>query len=193
VIKAIVFDCFGVLCGGSLEYFVEIAPPENKRAVYDVSRSGDYGYISRKEYLKSMGELLDITPQEIDAISKKKHVVNPEMIEFVRLLRKTHKTAMLSNIGHSVMNTIFMPEQLNELFDTVVLSADLGMVKPHPEAYELTATRLSLMPEECIMIDDSVRNVEGAEMTGMKGVLYGSAEQVKADVLRLLSSDGHDA
>lgn len=188
MIQGIIFDCFGVLCRGSLEYFSELAPPESRKAVYDVSHSGDYGYITRREYLEAMAQLIDVSPEEVDAIGKARHVLSPAMIELVMSLRKSYKTALLSNVGHSVMDTIFTSQQLDDLFDVVILSADVGTVKPYPEIYELTASRLALQPEECIMIDDSVRNIEGAEMTGMKGILYGSAEQVKADIEKLIGS-----
>lgn len=193
MIKGIIFDCFGVLYEGSLGYLAGLAPPENREAVYDVSRSFDYGYITYEEYLQRVAELIGNTPKDVEKIGRDSHVMNVPLIEFVRSLRGDYKTALLSNIGHSVIDTLFTAEELTSLFDTVVTSSDTGTVKPYPEIYELTASRLSLQPEECIMIDDSLRNVEGAEMTGMKGVLYSSTEQVKAEVQKLIASEGRRA
>jgi HAD superfamily hydrolase (TIGR01509 family) len=161
--------------------------------VYDVSRSADYGYISHAEYLRRMAEIIGSTPDEIEAIGKNRHIKNPTMMELVASLRKTHKTALLSNAGHDVLNNLFSVKEQADFFDTIVLSSEVGMIKPYPEIYDLTAAKLELRPEECIMIDDSVQNIEGAEMTGMKGLLYSSTEQVKVDVWRLLEAEGHYA
>lgn len=193
MIRGIIFDCFGVLYEGSLAYLAELAQPENREAVYDVSLSADYGYISHEEYARRMAELIGGTPEDVERIGRDRHVLNAPMVDFVKSLRGSYKTALLSNAGHGVMNTLFTPEEQADLFDTVVLSSEVGAIKPYPEIYELTASRLDLQPEECIMIDDSPRNVEGAEITGMKGILYGSAEQVKAEVYKLVGTEGHHA
>ncbi|MNT59631.1 Alpha-D-glucose-1-phosphate phosphatase YihX [compost metagenome] len=77
------------------------------------------------------------------------------------------------------MNGLFSPAEQAELFDVVVLSSDIGMTKPNPAIFEFTATKLGLLPEECIMIDDLLLNIEGAQQTGMKGVVYSTIEQAK--------------
>ena len=61
----------------------------------------------------------------------------------------------------------------------------MGVAKPGPRIYEMTALRLGLLPEECIMIDDIEVNVDGAVATGMKGILYTSMEQAKLEILEL--------
>ena len=43
---------------------------------------------------------------------------------------------------------------------------------PNPEIYKLAAKRLAVKPEECIFIDDMLKNVQAAESTGMKGIVY---------------------
>jgi HAD superfamily hydrolase (TIGR01509 family) len=77
------------------------------------------------------------------------------------------------------MNRLFSPDEQAELFDTVVLSSDIGMTKPNPDVFALTALKLGVLPEECIMIDDLLINIEGARQAGMKGVVYSTVEQTK--------------
>jgi HAD superfamily hydrolase (TIGR01509 family) len=67
-----------------------------------------------------------------------------------------------------VIDGLFTPEELESLFDVVVLSSEVGMVKPHPEIYELVAERLGVASGECIMIDDLPTNTAGAEAAGMQ-------------------------
>ncbi|MGG7102969.1 HAD-IA family hydrolase [Rhodococcus sp. 24CO] len=56
------------------------------------------------------------------------------------------------------------------LVDDVVLSGDVGMVKPDADIYLLAATRLGLCPGDCVFVDDLEVNVRGAVDVGMVGV-----------------------
>jgi FMN phosphatase YigB (HAD superfamily) len=62
----------------------------------------------------------------------------------------------------------------------------VGITKPQPEIYELTAARLGVEPEECVMIDDLPNNVAGAQLAGMKGLVFSSRRQLEKDLKVLL-------
>ncbi len=57
------------------------------------------------------------------------------------------------------------------MFDAVVISDRVGMRKPEPEIYLLTAARLGLPPQECLFVDDTERNLPSAADLGM-GTVY---------------------
>ncbi len=61
---------------------------------------------------------------------------------------------------------------LEELFDTAVISAEVGLHKPQPEIYRLAAERLVVPPEECVFVDDLRENCAGAEAVGMTAILH---------------------
>jgi len=56
------------------------------------------------------------------------------------------------------------------LFDTVVISAEVGMRKPEPEIFVHAAATLGLEPAECVFIDDVAANIAAAVACGMTGV-----------------------
>lgn len=60
----------------------------------------------------------------------------------------------------------------SEYFDGTVVSADVGLVKPQPEIFALACERFSLVPGECVFIDDSTLNAEGAFYYGMNAVVF---------------------
>jgi putative hydrolase of the HAD superfamily len=76
-----------------------------------------------------------------------------------------------------------------KLFDAMVLSADVGLMKPDPAIFKMMADELGLLPNECVMIDDVVSNIDGAKLVGMPGVLYISPEQTMAELNCLLESN----
>lgn len=188
MIRGIIFDCFGVLCQGSLDYLVSKASDEARAAVIDTNHAADRGYLTHEEYVETMAQLLDMSTDEIRDVIRRYHVRNEPMFELARSLKPHYKLALLSNVGDGVISELFTPDELTNLFDTVVLSGEVSMVKPYPEIYELTAARLGLPPEDCLMIDDIPRNVDGAEAVGMQGIVCGSVGQLRRELPALLES-----
>jgi putative hydrolase of the HAD superfamily len=89
------------------------------------------------------------------------------MIGVVRRARAAGlRTAMLSNSWGNQYDQ----ELLAELFDTAVISGEVGLRKPEPEIYRLVASRLGVLPAQCVFVDDLAPNVRGAVAVGMVGV-----------------------
>lgn len=186
MIRGIVFDCFGVLYRGSLTHLSELAAPADRQAVYDLSHASDYGYISHDEYFRELAQLVDRSPAEVEAIIRERHIRNDMLVDYVKGLRARCKIGLLSNVGEGVMNELFTEAERRELFDAVVLSSDIGAVKPHPAIYEYMLAQLNLPAEQCVMIDDLPVNVEGARQVGMQGIVYYSFEQLQAELQKVL-------
>jgi len=189
VIRGIIFDCYGVLVSGSLDYLRSLAPADKRQEFTDLCRAADTGFISRQEYVEGASLLIGRSADDIKAIISKQEVRSVEMLVYVKQLRKNYRTAMLSNVGHGSIERLFRADELEELFDAVVLSSGIGMAKPSIEAYEHVASQLDLTPDECVMIDDIPFNVEGAEMAGMQGVVFTGFASCKAEVERLTRED----
>lgn len=79
---------------------------------------------------------------------------------------------------------------VNDLFDTVVDSSEVGMRKPDPRIYKITLERLGSRAEETIFVDDTYENVIAAEKLGMTGIHFGEEDhesQIVDELRRLLS------
>jgi len=79
------------------------------------------------------------------------------------------KTGLISN---SWSTSHYDRELLEELFDTVVISGEVGLHKPQPEIYLMAAERLVEPPERCVFVDDLRENCAGAEAVGMTAILH---------------------
>lgn len=69
-------------------------------------------------------------------------------------------------------------------FDGVIVSGDERLLKPDPAIYELLLSRYGLLAEDCIFIDDSPGNVEGARKVGMHAIHYSEAVDLAAELRR---------
>jgi epoxide hydrolase-like predicted phosphatase len=110
------------------------------------------------------------------------------MIDGVRAARAAGvRTGMLSN---SWGDDRYPAEQLAELFDAWVISAQVGLRKPDPAIYELAAERLGLAREQCVFVDDLPGNLKPARALGMATVVHrGDAAATLAEVSELLGVD----
>jgi 2-haloacid dehalogenase len=69
-------------------------------------------------------------------------------------------------------------------FDGIVVSAHEGLLKPDPRIYARLCERYGLVPADCIFIDDSLSNVEGARAFGMRGHHFQTAAALRAALKR---------
>ncbi len=190
MIKAIIFDCFGVLVTeGWLAFKNEYFGHDKKllETASDISGRTDAGLISHEEAVRATAALAGITPEEF---TKRvfTNVPNEPLFNYIRELKNNYKIGVLSNAGGNWLSDMFTPDQI-ALFDVVNLSYESGFVKPDRRAYILVAERLGVKPEECIFVDDIESQLRGASATGMKAVLYKNFEQTKADLEKLLAAD----
>ncbi len=59
-----------------------------------------------------------------------------------------------------------------EYFDGRIVSAEHKLIKPQREIYQLLLDTYGLQAEECLFIDDSPLNVEGAYCVGIRGIVF---------------------
>lgn len=182
VTKAVIFDCFGVLYIDKRQNMLQSLPPSVAVELHDIFQQGNYGLLSREEYVKAATSLTGQTAEEFVAASAGGYRLNEELIAKVRELKKSYKVGLLSNIGRGWIEDFFNEHQLHDLFDAVVLSGEEGVAKPHPQIYELASERLGVKLSECVMIDDVQENCAGADAVGMKSIYYVSNKQCLADL-----------
>lgn len=178
-IRAVIFDCFGVLYTDSKQSLLDIVPRERRRELQDLFTSNNYGYFGRGDYLRQVAAIVGRTEAEVTDYIAHEHHLNAALVTLIgEQLKGEYKIGLLSNIGREWIEDFFSRHQLHELFDEVVLSGEEGITKPHPAIFELMASRLGLDPSECVMIDDIAENCAGAEMADMQAIHYVSNRQL---------------
>lgn len=97
---------------------------------------------------------------------------DPAMLDVVRAARAQGiRTGLVSNSW----GMDYRRDDWPMLFDTVVISGEVGLRKPDPEIYRLAASNLEVAPEACVFVDDLAVNVRGAQAVGMVGVEHTDA------------------
>ena len=71
------------------------------------------------------------------------------------------------------------------LLDDIIISGDVGQIKPDPEIYEIALKRIGRPAPECLFIDDSLANIEQARRMGFAVVHFQSPEQLERELKTL--------
>jgi HAD superfamily hydrolase (TIGR01509 family) len=193
MIKAIIFDCFGVLVTDALEEIVQEVRQRNPAGADEIValvRASNKGIMAPTESSKQIAALLGTEVTEYRQKIKDGEVKNTALLEYVVSLRRSYKTAMLSNIGKGSLAKRFSEEDLERYFDVVVASGDVGYAKPEARAYEIVAERLGVRLDECVFTDDREIFCEAARGVGMQAIVYRDFETFKTELTGVLNQSG---
>jgi 2-haloacid dehalogenase len=72
-----------------------------------------------------------------------------------------------------------------DLLDDMVISGEVGQIKPEPEIYEIALQRIGRPANECLFIDDSLANIEQAQKMGFAVVHFQSPAQLETELKKL--------
>lgn len=191
MIKAIIFDCFGVIYPDTLgmveQKFLE-ASDARREQIRRLRQKTDLGLLSRDEFWNQAAQILGISRHELDLVLDKIRGADWTLLRYIKSLKPKYKTAMLSNVGEGFLGRIFDDEHPEkDFFDVVIASAEIAIMKPDPRSFKITAERLGVEPEECIMIDDQQRHIDGAKSVSMQGIVYKDFEQMKVELQNILA------
>ncbi len=134
-------------------------------------RGLETGTLSEPEFEAIFGRRLGLSNPDglIDSMFVGMKPFEP-MVDAVREIRGGGLlTGLVSN---SWSTAHYDRELLAELFDAVVISAEVGLHKPQPEIYRLAAERLEVEPAQCLFVDDLKENCDGAEGVGMTAIRH---------------------
>ena len=79
---------------------------------------------------------------------------------------------ILSNYAKEGFQYCYENNDCFKLVDGIVVSADVKMIKPNIEIYKYLLNKYQLNKEECIFIDDRIKNVEASFQVGIKAIQY---------------------
>lgn len=201
-IRAVIFDIGGVIVR------TEDHTPRNRLAerlglTYDQlsaivfnSRSAQLatrGKITTAEHWENVRGMLGLVPGEFPHVPEYfwgGDSVDEVLVDFLRSLRPKYKTALLSNAWDDLRGMIKDVWKIEDAFDKILISAEVGLVKPDPRIYQRITADLQVAPAEAIFVDDFQDNVIGAKEAGLQAIHFQSRQQALRDLSEILDGKG---
>ncbi len=187
-IKNIVFDLGGVLLNISpllsLAEFEKLCGVGQEELITRLAREKifekfDTGSFSPAQFRSELCRIMDrvVSDEGIDRAWNMLLLDFPlARVRLLQQLRKNYRIFLLSNtnIIHFWHYTASFYEnygtQMTGLFDSLFLSYEIGIHKPDAGIYAFVLQSANLNPSETVFIDDSLVNVEAAQLQGIKGI-----------------------
>lgn len=189
MIKAIIFDCFGVIIPDTLQVLCDELRRKDPAAadqVRGIVQAANRGILDPQVARPQIAELLGFSLEDYTKKILAGAIKDERLLAYITQLRESYKTAILSNIGRDGLNRRFETGELDKYFDQVVASGDIGYAKPEAVAYEITADRLGVRCDECLFVDDREVFCEAARAVGMQAIHYQSFDQFKTELETIL-------
>lgn len=141
----------------------------------ETAQKASMGKIKVKMHWQAVGDALGIPLEEMPAFLEQywsADDVNWRLLDFIRDLHPHYKVGLLSNAWDDLRQTMHDRWGMDSLFDEMIISAEVGIVKPDPRIFHLAAQRLGVSPGEMVFIDDMLINVEAARVEGLAAILF---------------------
>jgi putative hydrolase of the HAD superfamily len=199
-VRAVIWDMGGILYLTPFEVFDEVErdlglePGILPRGPFEPAGDPEYakcstGELSEGDYWRGFHERLSTQGIDVDiaAMIDWSDRLRPEVMDAIASLDGHYLQATLSNdssrwLGEGWWETWPYRKHFASVIDVVTL----GVRKPHPDTYLVSARALGVEPGECLFVDDMQVNVDGAEAVGMRGFFFDHTD-VPASVRRLLA------
>ena len=187
-IKAIVFDCFGVLVPDFNKQLLASATYSARTVehINELRRQTDLGEISDSKFRQEFERITGIDYSLESRVKNAKKELNHKLLGLIKQLKPNYKIGMLSNATAPHLKAVIKACALKDYFDLVLISSKLGAVKPEPRIFEILVKKLRVKFNKTIFIDDTKENIKSASALGIRGVLYTNPAKLKEDLRDLL-------
>lgn len=191
---AIIFDFGGVLMDWNVRYLFDkllADRAETERVLAEIGFNEWNLEMDRgRSFAESVDELSGKFPQYADLIrafderwEETQRGPLPDTVEILQALAgRGYALYGLTNWSAEKYALTSRKYPLFDLFDDVVVSGEVKLVKPDPRIYALLLEKIGRPAAECLFIDDSAANVEAARQLGFQAIHFKSAEQLSREL-----------
>lgn len=187
MIKAVIFDFFGVICTDDFWRFVK-ADRQDDTDFHTYANNVNLGVIDWPAFVRKVADTTNASVAEVNKMYQDERI-DPRVVALIDKLRANYKTALLTNAHHTFIDNILEQKNLLPLFDAVIISSREGVIKPDPAIFLTGLNKLGIKPEQAVYVDDLERHVEAARGVGMQAIHYKNFYRFKADLEKILKTN----
>jgi epoxide hydrolase-like predicted phosphatase len=200
MIKAVLFDLGGVLMRTedprhreALAERYGMTYREISKLVYERESAvlATLGKITAEDHWQNIQEELGLDDDELERFKEEfwaGDVLDEVLVDFIRGLGLHYTTALLSNAWDDLRDALSDLWEIDDAFDRIFISAEIGLAKPDDEIYQYVIQELGHQPAEMVFIDDFPENVQAARENGINAIHFRSREQALGELRELLDN-----
>jgi glucose-1-phosphatase len=155
----------------------------------DSAQKASKGEITISMHWETVRRVLGIQPEDMGSFLQQywsADDVNWELLDYIHKLHPGYKVGLLSNAWDDLRKTMHERWNIDGLFDEMIISAEVKLVKPDPRIFRLAVERLGVLPTQAIFIDDIVENIEAARKEGLIAIQFQDTQKTLEELNRCL-------
>lgn len=132
------------------------------------------GTVSEEEFCERLSSMVD-KPLDLKLLRRAGSDIfkaNMEMFLLLRKLERRYRLVLLSNTSVSHFEWIHLNYDFLDAFDSLILSFEVGAVKPEPKIFEAALDAIECPPEHCFYTDDIAAYVEQGRLHGLNAEVF---------------------
>ena len=98
--------------------------------------------------------------------------IDPDFFDIAKELKKTYSIALISNDVKEWSLYLRDKFGLNQFFDIIIISGEVGIRKPDISIFNLLLSKIKALPGQCIFVDDNLNNLRTASELGIKTIRF---------------------
>lgn len=195
---AVIFDFGGVLLrtedpSPRQQLAARLGIPREQlyRQIFDSesARKATLGKISAEAHWEAVRQALGIGEEAYQQVRDEFWAgdrLDEELIGYLRGLKPRYKTALLSNAWDDLRSVIQRNWEISDVFDEMIISAEVGIAKPDASIYRLAVDRLGVLPQEAVFVDDFIENIASARAFGLQTVHFQGSQLLYNELAGIL-------
>ncbi len=124
------------------------------------------------DYWRDAAKKEDLDPEKLREIYNNSITIDKEMLTLIQSLKAKNRLVILSNDTVDWMNAKKRMFGLEDIFEKIYCSGDIGMAKPDNKIFDYVLNDLNIRPEELLFIDNQNNNINAADKMGIKTILF---------------------
>lgn len=141
-------------------------------AVQEICSRSDLGQLAKADLFQEVAQLAGTSASQAQHGIEAEANIDWKLVGFIRTLREKHyRIGCLSNGTDEWTLQIIKDYGLEDVFDTIVISANLGVTKPDPVIFHYTLKQLNTTATQAVFVDDRQTNIEAAEQLAIRSLL----------------------
>ena len=198
MLKAIIFDVGGVILrtrsrAGREKWATRLGLDswDFERFIFggESGRAAQLGQKTEQEHWCWLGQHFGLSDDELAEMRRDFFAgdfMDADLVAYAgRLGQAGYRLGILSNFGDAARRLWSEVYPFIDTFEGVIISAEVGVMKPDPKIYRLAAESVGVAPDEALFIDDFIENIEGARAVGMQALHFTDPEDVRRQLIAM--------
>lgn len=184
----ILFDFFDVIRTDGYKRWLEARDIELEGPYVTITERFDAGIITLEGFFEELAAIEGLDAKEIKAEQETYSNINYGVLKIIDELHGPYKIGLVSNCGSEFLRGLLAEHDLDKYFDEIIISSEVGAIKPNPKIFEIAIERIGVNADETIFIDDKSKYIAGAEQIGITGIHFPNFDgsiKLREDLIKL--------